>query len=257
MTDHRYAHLDFLLGGLGLQSINEFGVYTGDYNKAVGDDEMAMYSLNQWANQYCAEDIDVAIAEVAAEYGNINVDHLPEPIQKELLNKAYEKVANMYGNERICTVLAINAEAREKMGSFEKFSQETREWGKQYYYEDNTKPIAFSYLENANRPPLLVTNTAILEKFVEVARENEVAHNRKRQDPKLEYTGETITLNISDEVKAVIQGSVAAGNKQGITANEANSGVELNERGNKYISRTETLPLTPRTTRYTPTAMLL
>ena len=162
MTDYRYAHLEFELGGLGLSSPKEPEVFHRGYDYAMNHEKMEEYKANLWVNQYCAEDIDTALAA----YPN-------DPQQ------AYEKVAQIYGNERIATVLNVSIEAREQMPSFENFSQETLDWGKQYAITGASAPKYLLPLESSKRPPLLLTDTATLEKFVEIVRQNELAQNRE------------------------------------------------------------------------------
>ena len=196
-NDYRYAHMEFELGGLGLNSPKELEVYKGGYDTAINNDEMNVYKVNLWANQYCAEDIDAALAKYPND-----------------ISRAYAEVAEIYGNERICTVLNISIEAREQMQSFEKFSQETRDWGKQYELTGASAPDYLLPLESSKRPPLLITDTAILEKFVEVTRENEINRNREKSSVVYE------TVRRDDE----------------ITLNEANSGVSVDEKGDLTVN---------------------
>jgi hypothetical protein len=164
MNDYRYAHLEFELGGLGLESVKELEVFRQGYDTAMNHEKMDVYKANLWANQYCAEDIDAALAE-----------YPDNP------TRAYAQVSEIYGNERIATVLNISIEAREQMPSYDNFSRETRDWGEQYKITGATAPKYLLPLESNKRPPLLITDTATLESFAEVVRANEIAHERKQQ----------------------------------------------------------------------------
>ena len=216
MNDYRYAHLEFELGGLGLNSTKELAVYKGGYDTAFNNDEMDIYKVNLWANQYCAEDIDAALQNVKT----------PQEMEQ-----AYNQVAEIYGNERVCSVLAVSIEAREQMQSFEKFSQGTRDWSKNYEMTGASAPEHLMFLEGNKRPPLLITDTATLENFIDIVRENEITQTRENQPER-----ETFTVEISPEMQETIAAINEKIKADEITINEANSGVSLNENGDLSIT---------------------
>jgi hypothetical protein len=195
-TDIRYAQLEFELGKLGLESVKDLEVMRLGYDYAFNNELMEEYKANLWANQYCAEDIDAALVQ------------FPDNPQQ-----AYNKVAKIYGNERVATVLNISIEARNLMPSFESFSQEINEWGERYKITGASAPKSLLPLESDKRPPLLLTDTVILEKFTEIVRANEIPFEHKK-------TKELMNL----QEPLIIQNDV--------TLSEANSGVGLDSSGN-------------------------
>jgi hypothetical protein len=173
MRDYKHAHLELEVGKLGVESVKELEVFNGGYAAAIKNDVIDVYKVNLLANQHCAEDIDKAIAK------NGNIMAYDKKTQAKLFTRAYEAIAEVYGNERIATVLCLNIEAREKMPSFENFSQGAKEWGELRQTDglsisDNPLLLGSSY-----RPPLMVTNTDVLENFVEIAIQKEAQQQQR------------------------------------------------------------------------------
>jgi hypothetical protein len=155
--------------------------------------------VNLLANQHCAEDIDKAIAK------NGNIMGYDKTTQGKLFNRAFETIAEVYGNERVATVLGINIEAREQTPNQERFSPEIKEWGEQFKVAGVSVTENPMLLESNYRPPLMLTNTEILTEFVKIAMKHEITVEKeppKQQKSGLEATDgefETITVDLPKE----------------------------------------------------------
>ena len=202
MRDYKHAHLELEVSKLGIESVKELEVFNGGYAAAIKDDKIDIYKVNLLANQHCAEDIDKAIAK------NGNIMAYDKKTQAKLFNRAYEAIAEVYGNERIATVLSMNIEARDKIPSYENFSQGAKEWGELRQTEgvsisDNPLLLGSNY-----RPPLMITNTNILENFVEIAIEKETQQKqiegRLNRSEEISPKKETFLSAVLDKESAMI-----------------------------------------------------
>jgi len=195
-------------------------VYTGSYNEIENGEQLfGFYKANFKLNEYCARDIDAAITS--------------NPQNPET---AVNLVAEEYGIERVNAVLAMNVKAREQMTVYEDFQPEFAEWAADY--KTMQQPPQSVYWGH-DRPPLLATETADLEPFLQIAIDRE---NSLEKSNKLEFTMENLTEETIDFGNFERETPTADTIETPEFSAPVNTDILLDENGNLY-SFNEKIPL--------------